>query len=90
MTKKERFNFLSEYGCIICKMPTQIHHLIGLKYRGIAQKADDKYTIPLCQKHHIGEFGIHTLGIKTWEKRFGTQEELLVKANYIIKINKWR
>ena len=33
--RKARFNALSEIGCILCQRPAEIHHLIGLKYRGI-------------------------------------------------------
>ena len=81
MKRKERFDRLSEMGCIVCGQPPQIHHLIGVKYRGMGQKADDQYTIPLCLDHHTGAEGIHTLGKRPWEAKYGTQEELLEKTN---------
>jgi len=31
----------------------------------------------ICHTHHQGLQGIHYLGNKEWEKKFGTQEELL-------------
>ena len=81
MKRNERFAKLGEMGCIICGQPPQIHHLIGVKYRGMGQKADDQYTIPLCLDHHTGAEGIHTLGKRPWEAKYGTQEELLNATN---------
>ena len=79
--KKARFAALSDLGCIICQCPTEIHHLLGLKYSGIAQKSKDEFTIPLCVNHHRGEEGIHHIGIKTWQYKYGTQEYLLELTN---------
>ena len=84
MTKKERkarFESLSEYGCIICMRPPEIHHLIGYKYSSLSKKADDSNTIPLCVEHHRGQQGIHHMGMRVWEEVFGTQEQLLNKLN---------
>ena len=84
MTKKERkarFDSLSEYGCIICMRPAEIHHLIGYKYSSLSKKADDKNTIALCVEHHRGGQGIHALGMRAWEEVYGTQEYLLDKTN---------
>ncbi len=72
--RKERFRKLSEYGCCVCRRPAEIHHLVGLKYSGMAQKSKDEYTIPLCVDHHRGSQGIHQIGQKTWEKAYGNQE----------------
>ena len=67
-----------DYGCIVCKnkygVYTQpcIHHITGA---GMALKSGD--FIPLCHHHHQGGEGIHTLGTRTWESKFGTQQDLL-------------
>lgn len=82
--RKKRFSALAEQGCCICRRPTEIHHLIGFKYRGIGQKATDENTIPLCVEHHRGSQGIHHLGMKTWEKVYGTQEFHLEKVDFLI------
>ena len=37
----------------------------------------NKDFIPLCHHHHQGGEGIHTLGTKTWEKKYGKQQDLL-------------
>lgn len=80
--ENHRFSQLYGLGCAICKSPNpHIHHLMGYKYKGMGQKADDKFTIPLCYKHHVGEEGIHTLGIQTWEDRYGSQEHHLEITN---------
>ena len=86
--RRERFEALSELGCAICGMPPQIHHLIGTKWRGMGQKADDRNTIPLCERHHTGSHGIHHMGMRKWEYRFGTQEELLLQTDYKIEMLK--
>jgi hypothetical protein len=75
--RKARFNALSEHGCSVCRQPAEIHHLIGLKYSGMAQKAEDTMTIPLCVNHHRGAEGIHQIGQKTWEEAYGEQEHHL-------------
>jgi hypothetical protein len=82
--RKARFNALSEIGCILCQRPAEIHHLIGLKYRGMGKKASDENTIPLCVDHHRGEQGIHHIGQKTWESTYGTQDILLDMTNKYI------
>jgi hypothetical protein len=81
----KRFDVLSQLGCCICGQPPQIHHLTGVKYRGMGQKADDCYTIPLCMNHHTGAEGVHTIGKKTWEAKYRTQEELLEQTEIKIK-----
>jgi len=86
--RTERFNLLSEMGCAICGQPPQIHHLIGTKWRGMGQKADDRHTIPLCLNHHTGQQGIHKVGMRQWEFQYGTQEELLEITNHKIEMIK--
>ena len=95
MSKQERtdrFRLLSEMGCCICGQPPQIHHLIGTKWRGMGQKADDRHTIPLCMKHHTGEEGIHRMGMRKWESYFGSQESFLeivsIKIEMLKQIHK--
>ena len=82
--RKARFNALSQHGCCVCRRPAEIHHLVGLKYRGMSQKADDENTIPLCPEHHRGSQGIHQIGQKTWEEAYGSQEFHLERINKFI------
>jgi len=34
---------------------------------------------PLCYCHHQGEDGIHTIGRKKWQAKYGTEQELFEK-----------
>ena len=94
MTKSEknaRFTALAAMGCIVCRVqhgfyvPACIHHLIGIKWRGMGKKATDEHTLPLCHAHHQGALGIHTIGMRPWERLFGTQELLLETVNSTLR-----
>lgn len=75
---KKLYEKAIKHGCVVCKMQygvyTEpcIHHLTGA---GMGKKSDK--FIPLCHYHHQGNEGIHHIGTKTWENKFGSQEELL-------------
>jgi len=84
MTKAEKAHkaALAESPCVICVMlhgpheggNVTLHHL----RTGGWGKGDYRTLIPLCFNHHQGKDGIHTLGTKAWERKFGvTQRELL-------------
>lgn len=49
-------------------------------------KASHMLVIPLCHAHHR-EF--HTLGRKTWEERYGTQQEMIDWVRAILKMSKY-
>ena len=56
--------------------PVEVHHRTGA---GMALKAEDYETMPLCHRHHrTGGFGvaIHA-GQKTWEKTYGRQDDFI-------------
>lgn len=84
MSKTERayFNRVAELGCIICRMPAEIHHLrTGV---GLGMKSKD--VIPLCPSHHRnGGHGvaIHA-GRLAFEANFGTELELLEKLKGLL------
>ena len=73
-TKKEKAHYerLSEMGCIICRMPAEVHHTrfsAGMGTRGGAF-----LSIPLCPDHHrTGGSGvaIHA-GQRTFDTIYGT------------------
>ena len=73
---RRRYAEAIEYGCILCrniygvKTEATIHHLTGA---GMGMKSED--FIP--PRHHLYEEGIHFLGRRVWEEKFGTQLELL-------------
>lgn len=94
MNAKERFNKLSELGCVVCRVfhgvhtPPQMHHLQGLKYRALGKKADDLNSIPLCVYHHTGGhkdiLSVHG-NPKLFKEHYGTQEELLEMTNKLLE-----
>lgn len=84
--EREHLAKVAALGCIICRMPAEIHHL--RKGMGIGQRNSHFNVIPLCPNHHrTGGHGvaIHA-GQKTWEANFGTESDLLIITN--ITINK--
>lgn len=87
---EKRAEQLVEIGCIVCllhdhrKVAASIHHLTGIKYRALGKKASDKHTIPLCFNHHQGNDGVHVMGMRPWEAKYGTQSELLERVNDMI------
>lgn len=70
---------VASLGCIICGSPASIHHIrTGM---GMGQRAGHFDVLPLCHRHHQGADGIHTIGTKVWQKKYGTEIELLKKVN---------
>ena len=72
-------------GCIACvnighgETPAEIHH-IGNGAMG--KRADNYSVIPLCHSHHrTGGHGVAVhAGRETFEKNFGTEQELLAQT----------
>lgn len=83
--RKARFDALVAIGCCVCRRehgaytPPQVHHLRGHPWSGAGQRADDRFTIPLCFSHHQGgEKGVaYHAGARSFEANYGTQAELL-------------
>jgi len=86
---KERYQMLSEMGCICCLLfegvysPPSIHHINGRKGNG------NKETIPLCYLHHQegsnkAEYVSRHPFKFEFEKRYGSEKELLKKVNFIL------
>lgn len=86
---REYLSKVASIGCIICyqagypETPAEIHHIrdVGL---GLGVRNGHANTLPLCPLHHRGNDGIHGMGRKAWEKRFGTQSELLEQVRKIL------
>lgn len=84
MTKAERthLNKVAELGCIICRMPAEIHHLrTGV---GLGQRSGK--VIPLCPSHHrTGGHGVaYHAGKRLFEANFGTELELFNKVEAML------
>lgn len=73
---------IAELGCVICRMPCEIHHLrSGM---GMGQRNSHFNTIGLCPRHHrTGGYGVALhAGQKAFHANFGTEEELLSKVQH--------
>jgi hypothetical protein len=79
----EHMGRVASLGCIICGKDAEIHHITGGK--SLSQRASHFEVLPLCFEHHSAQtplsFG-HTVhkGVKSFEKNYGTQTELLAKT----------
>ena len=80
---KKRFDTLRQIGCIACgKSEPVIHHK---KQDRFIVKPNHEDTIPLCPSHHnMGNESIH-LNKSVFEKKFGTEKELLEETNVKIE-----
>jgi len=85
--EKEWMSKVADLGCIVCKhqfliySPAAIHHIDG------KTKPDAHFkTLPLCPAHHqTGGYGVALhAGRAEWEKRYGTQAELLKHVRGLI------
>lgn len=84
--KKIHYRKIAELGCCICGQPAEIHHITGIVHRGLGSKSHWTQVIPLCVNHHrAGKYAVHG-GVKTFEERYGTQEELLAKVLLDLKL----
>lgn len=74
----EYWDKLRQLGCIVCRQPPHIHHL--LTGRAFGRKTSHSTCIGLCPNHHIGPEGIHTLGKRAWERKYGLEVTLLAET----------
>lgn len=85
--EREHLSRVAALGCIVCRnlgygeTPAEIHHI--RTGQGVAQRASNYSSIPLCHPHHrTGGHGVAVhAGKQTWEKNFGTELELLEQVN---------
>lgn len=89
MTKDEKkyLDSVARVGCMLCRTafgikdsPAEIHHI-----RRFGGKRSTSPVIPLCPEHHRGNSGVHGLGAKHFESKWGiTQEALLAQLNELL------
>lgn len=58
--EKRHHDRLAAMGCLVCEMPAEIHHVHSDGFQRLLR--DHRYVAPLCENHHRGTFGIHSLG----------------------------
>ena len=79
--EKEHYGKIARLGCILCKSvlgyddtPCEIHHI-----RRLGGKRKLANVIGLCPEHHRGNSGVHGLGRKGFEARYGIDEQTLLQ-----------
>jgi hypothetical protein len=80
MTVRERTHKsrVAELGCAVCRRlglgetPAELHHV--REGQGMSQRASDFLVIPMCPEHHRGASGLHGLGTRGFERRYGVDE----------------
>jgi len=89
--EKEHYDKLHQIGCIVCLREglgytePMIHHT---RFdAGMGMKSSWDKAIPLCPMHHQhGGYGIAIhAGEKAFERRFGTEEELLDAVTHFLR-----
>jgi hypothetical protein len=85
--EREHMGAVAGLCCIVCRnlgygdSPAEVHHVRYLA--GGGQRSGNLDTIPLCPQHHrLGGYGvaIHA-GREEWERRYGTEAELLAQTH---------
>ena len=87
MATKDEKNTLAataRLGCILCSeilgitgFAAELHHV-----RRYGAKRSASPVLPLCPEHHRGNNGVHGLGTKGFESKWGvTYEALLERVN---------
>lgn len=85
--EKEWMSRVADLGCIVCLnelsiySPAAIHHIEGRTKKDCHFK-----VLPLCPNHHqYGGYGVaFHAGRVEWEKRYGTQAELLEQVRGLL------
>lgn len=94
---RRHWDRVARLGCLVSQAPNPtLHHIhggscrdIGL-HKGAGQKTSDWLVIPLAFEYHVGRFGIDgAMGVAEWEKKFGTQVELLDGVCRALNLNLW-
>tara|TARA_A100001011_G_C14055605_1_gene733841 strand:+ start:327 stop:656 length:330 start_codon:yes stop_codon:yes gene_type:complete len=85
--EKKRLQTIAEMPCYACfqdgvETQSEVHHIRSLKRgSGMGLRPSHFDTIPLCSGHHrTNKISVH-LGKIEFEKRYGTQLEILEKVN---------
>lgn len=73
--QRERWNRVSELGCLVCgAYQVTIHHL----FTGAGGRKNHDRVAPLCWEHHVGREGIdgRVMSKKKWQEKYMTEDEM--------------
>jgi len=77
--EKKHYAKIAQLGCSLCRhlgygtTECEIHHI-----RRFGGKRENAEVIGLCPEHHRGNTGVHGLGRKGFESRYGIDEQTLL------------
>ena len=78
--ERERWERVRALGCSVCQAKNpEIHHCCT----GAGGRKDHAKVIGLCRKHHTGSEGIHFIGRRTWQERFGAEQQHLERVAHL-------
>ena len=87
--EKKHYDKVAQLGCSLCRhlgygeTPCEIHHI-----RRFGGKRENAEVIGLCPEHHRGNTGVHGLGRKGFESRYGIDEQtLLLQTKQLLESN---
>ena len=63
---------VADLGCCICGGQAVAHHITGGGIGRMGGKESDFMTLPLCERHHTGDEGVHR-DWAAWERMYGRQ-----------------
>jgi len=83
---------LRRLSCVVCgsTVDIELHHCHSGSmvdagfHRGLSRKASAFLQIPLNHKYHTGQFNPEAIGMRTWERMFGTQMEHLERVSELV------
>jgi hypothetical protein len=88
-TERRHLSRVAELGCRVCikhlgvESPAEVHH----QRSGMGRmRAPYTRTMGLCPTHHRGSEGIHHLGLRVWEARFGSEAEMVDEVNELLGV----
>lgn len=77
VAEKNHMIAVAQLPCIVCQAwPVSVHHA----ETGMGGRKNHMKVLPLCWNHHQGRDGIHKMGRKPWQAKYGTEQELLAKV----------
>jgi len=82
--ERERLKTIGEMPCYACfqegkEVSSEVHHI--RKHTGMGLRPSHFDTIPLCSGcHRTNKISVH-LGKREFERRYGTEQEILEKVN---------
>ena len=81
---RRHMDAVAQLGCVVCRRvfgivtpQVELHH--PRRGAGMGQRACHQDVLPLCVEHHRGNTGLHGLGTKGFEKRYGFSEADLLE-----------